>query len=494
MNWERMTGSRGALGDARPTMFAVLAFMLLAVGGGAAIALQAHLVSAIVASLGLLVIISGFLVGANARIEWYLVLVGSLYITLSILWPRYVAVWLPGLPSINPPRIANMLFLVIILISIFGAKSVRDSIFAAAENSKIFFCFIFLYLIARIASIGVSSDLASSLYAVFNEFGVHAVCIIFGVVYGARYGVGGALTFAACVLFVMVVSIALFEAALGHNLFARFVDPANSYVQWAISDKARGGGYRAQGTFGFPITLAEFVVVAFPLAVAGALGIKRSVFLRYALVVAVVLLAGMGVYVSGSRSGYVGLLFVGMFAFFSLMLRGALQGRVEIAHLILAIGLSLLVGVAAYFSVGYVYELSFGALADRVSNSMRALMYEGALRWIVESPLLGFGPGGAIDKVGISTASGQLTVDSHMISLMMDSGLLALSGYVGFFLSSLIICWRKAMVISADEWREYFFLSCAIVGFVPFFFILSLPDNQFLMFFLLGAGVAVKRA
>ena len=494
MIWERVTGGRGALGDAHSTSFAALTFLLLAVGGGTAIALQAHLASAIIASLGLLVIVSGFLVGANARIEWYLVLVGSIYVILSILWPRYVAVWLPGLPSINPPRIANVLFLVVVLISFFGAKSVRNSIFAVAKRSNVFLFFVLLYLIARVASIGMSNDFASALYAVFNEFGVHAVCIIFGVVYGARYGVGGALAFAACVIFVMVVSIALFEAVLGHNLFARFVDPANSYVQWAISDKARGGGYRAQGTFGFPITLAEFVVVVFPLAVAGALGVKRSVFISYALVVAVVLLAGMGVYVSGSRSGYVGLLFVGMFAFFSLMLRGALKGRVEIAHLILAIGLSLLVGVAAYFSVGYVYELSFGALADRVSNSMRALMYEGAFRWIVESPLLGFGPGGAIDKVGISTASGQLTVDSHMISLMMDSGLLALFGYVGFFLSSLVVCWRKAMVISTGEWSEYFFLSCAIVGFVPFFFILSLPDNQFLMSFLLGIGVAVRRA
>ena len=92
------------------------------------------------------------------------------------------------------------------------------------------------------------------------------------------------------------------------------------------------------------------------------------------------------------------------------------------------------------------------------------------------------------------TASGQLTVDSRVVSLMIDSGFSALFLYLALVSATLLVSLRNAALSSEREWAASTAIACSIFGFVPFFLILSLNDNQFILFFLIGIALAVEKA
>lgn len=481
--------------SARKEMVAAFTlFAGLAIAGGVAVAIGFHAVTALVLVAALMPIVTSVVAGKESTVVRALILAGVAYLTISVLWPRYVAFWLPGLPSINPPRMANILFLAVLVIALLKSVVVRAAISDSFDAFRVTWIIFGLYILSRLSSVLMSEDVAASVYAILNEYAVHAVCLVLGLVCGVFPDGKRLLVRVVLWVFVAVCAVAIIEVILGHNLFARFVDPANSYVQWAVSDKARGGGYRAQGTFGFPITLAEFIVVAFPLALAGVInGASKKVWVVLGVLL-IIFLTAFGVYASGSRSGYVGILATGLFGFVVVSTRGVWQRRLKLGHLVVSVFVGLIMTVVVYFAIVYVFDLAFGSAADRVSNSMRATMYEQSLRVIWEAPLFGFGPGSAPFKVGIMTASGQLTVDSRVVSLMIDSGFSALFLYLALVSATLLVSFRNAALSSEREWAASTAIACSIFGFVPFFLILSLNDNQFILFFLIGIALAVEKA
>ena len=151
----------------------------------------------------------------------------------------------------------------------------------------------------------------------------------------------------------------------------------------------------------------------------------------------------------------------------------AWQRRLKLGHLVVSVFVGLIMTVVVYFAIVYVFDLAFGSAADRVSNSMRATMYEQSLRVIWGSAAFWVWSWIGSFKVGIMTASGQLTVDSRVVSLMIDSGFSALFLYLALVSATLLVSLRNAALSSEregriDRYRVFHLWVCAVfLDFVP---------------------------
>ncbi len=417
----------------------------------------------------------------------------SLYLVFSILWPRYVALWIPGMPSLNPPRLLNACAVLLLAILALQLKDLRSEILNSISRHGILWVSLVLYAAFRFFSICTSKDLTFSVYQLANEFFVHIVCVFMGVYIGSRPAWLRRITAAIPVLVGIAAVIAIVEWRVGHNLFSRFVDPTNEYVRWALSDKTRGGAYRAQGTFGFPITLAEFMIVGCALSYNSYLGYAapiRGALLKYAVVV---LLASLALVASGSRSGYAAFALVMTLVLSAPLLLSIARGRISLALAAFWSMFACVFLTILYFAFLAVVDQAFGANSDQASNALRESMLRRSIALFWGSPILGYGPGRAPEVIGVHTSSGQYTVDSFILTVLVESGGGALAAFLLTLCSACAISAKKAVSGDDNSSPYWWSLTVSIVGFLVFLPILSLLDNHYLLYFLIGLIVSEGR-
>lgn len=464
--------------------------IFLAVVVSVLIASQVYVLLIFPLGISLLVLAAAFFWCREDRSIMFLYYAFAMYFIFSIGWPRYVALWLPGLPSLNPQRFANLLLLVALIFGGMSVKQFVNSLRLSFAQNRFFWGCIFAYVTCRLVSILVSSEMVFSAYQFINEMVVHVVCVFVGAFVGANFGVLKKSERILVILLVFVSVVAIFEWSVGHNLFARFVDPSNDYLRWATSDKTRGGSYRSQSTLGFPITLAQFLVVSFALSYGVFAQSKIEPILRWSIWLCLAAVVCFAVYAAGSRSGYAGFVFVLLCLPFGNLIISFLKGKMTLSSAVLWIMFVSFSVFLAYFAFLFVYEHAFGARADAGSNALRELQLLRARELFYQSPILGFGTGRAAEVIGVATYSGQLTVDNLFVTILVESGFVCLLSFVLAVLCGAVNAFKKSITcrVMPDTWWS---LCLAISVFSLFFPILSLQDNNYLLFFLMGCSVSV---
>ena len=472
----------------------LIAFFSLCVFSALAISVGFYGFLMLPVAVVLAVIFAIYLVGGvDKKFPRLFLISGFFYVIASILWPRYVAIWLPGLPSLNLPRIAGIIYLLLIFVGFFVSKWFREIVGQSIRNFSMFWIALLFFLIFRFVSVFSSADIGSALYQFVNETVVHVSLIFFGVSLGAKdYLLSRRIFAAISFAFFVCFAIGMVEWLTGKNIFSKFIDPSNNYALWAVSEKARSGSYRAQSTFGHPLTFAEFSAASVCL-VLSTVSFVKNIGYRFVLYVISVCAAGGMVFLAGSRAGYGAVVIV-----CSLMLIAPLL--VSITHkqlsLIAAVYWSFVVIViSVIFSVAilFVYDHAFGNRSEVKSNNARLLMYERGFLKALDSPLTGFGVGQAADLVGTPSGTGvsKYTVDSLYVSYVVESGYGALAAFVFILISSIVRVFRAAFFGDYKNWLFWFSIGVALVSCFVFKFILSLIDNNYLFFMLIGITVSV---
>ncbi|MEK7882237.1 O-antigen ligase family protein [Methyloversatilis sp. NSM2] len=477
--------------DSRGRWVVVSFFSLLAVISALAISIGFFQFVILPAGLIGLVVFGAFLRG-NARLAEFMLLFAAIaYVILSFLWPRYVAFWVPGLPSINMQRIANIAVLFVMFSSLFSVPSFRSKIGQSFRDYPFFWICFLLFEVFRFISIFFSSDFGVSVYQYINEIFVHAVFVFLGVFLGSSIKYFEIFVIAVSFCLVASFAVALIEVVRGGNLFAAFVDPDNAYVQWALSNKVRGGAYRAQSTFGHPLTYAEFASVALGISLCvlcfGKFGTKK-VLVALALVGAAI----GGVLLSRSRAGYAAAAVAGSLIFtapfFSAIIRKTLSLR---SATFWALSSSLVLTAVA--AVAYVVvDHAFGSQSYDVSNSARITMFVRGWDLLLQSPIVGYGVGLAAEVIGVRAYSGvsRYTVDSLILSYAVDSGFVALLSFLGCVFAVLISALASLRNSSEKYWYIWYSMIASVLSFFVFKVILSLSDNNFFMYIIFGLIVS----
>nr|WP_256731406.1 O-antigen ligase family protein [Sphingomonas sp. dw_22] len=132
-----------------------------------------------------------------------------------------------------------------------------------------------------------------------------------------------------------------------------------------------------------------------------------------------------------------------------------------------------------------------GGGATQASNLARAEQFNMALPAIIRKPLFGYGPGGSGQAIGWKSLDGQLSVDNYYLTISADYGV---TGLVLFFgMIAMMTWWLSREGIRAPGTRSP--LAFAVAAFLAVFLttrtVLSTPDNNPLVYLVLGLGVAL---
>lgn len=433
----------------------------------------------------LLVVLHAWMKGRAATLVNIIWSAGLIYLLLSALWPRYVAFFLPGLPSINATRIANIVMVVFILYGFASTNDFRNAISESFKKSPWIFSAFATFLLIKLASVFSSISPFQSGYQFLNESYVHFLCLPLGIYIAQDRDRLLQLSKYLFYVLVIVAFVGILEYVLKKNLFASFVDPTNDYVAFAVSEKTRGGVYRAQSTLGYPIVYGEYMVLAFCLATYYLSTLKSHT--RFLLEWFGFLLVLISSYICGSRSAIVAALLVFIYLCLKEPLINFLEKNISLWKLTRWVFASAVLSAVVIVLTGLVYDRVFGAGNDQQSNQLRQMMVQRSFEVIQASPLLGYGVGNAPQVVGISTsAKGYFTLDSYYLSILVDSGIPA---FFLFIALHLLIGWQaiKIASVSGEKLRR-FLLGIFLLVMVSLFYksILSQLDNHYIFFLVAG--------
>jgi O-antigen ligase len=243
------------------------------------------------------------------------------------------------------------------------------------------------------------------------------------------------------------------------------------YVASALTEKIRGS-YRAQAGFLHPLVLAEYLILTIPIAISF-VKIKVSKHIKLASVTVLTL----GVYTlisTGSRAGVlIFILQLGLMFLFKLI--RDLKNQREIMPIIRSF-----VMIAVIFT-GIPISYNFASLAlegqsnsESMSTQARIDQFNLGLDTFEKHPLVGWGPGLAVDHVASSNVTtGEKSVDNYYLTVAADSGLPA---FILFF-CLVVTYYRKARKLMAKLESPYsnisdglsfslfgFFIFCAVLS------------------------------
>lgn len=412
------------------------------------------------------------------------------FIASTVLWPRYAALFIPGLPSLNVQRITNAAMALTLIAALFTSKNTRIVLGDSFRSHPAFWLTLGLYLAFRVVSSVLSDEPYPSLYRLTQELLVHVLLVFVGVYIGAKNN--RSKTLLTVIAFAIAINflIATAEQIIGKNVFSLFLTPQNEYMAWALSEKVRDGIHRSKGIFDHPLTYAEFCALSAPLAIALLSLTKRS-GKTLIFITATTIFAVLGVLLSGSRSGYLATAVA--FVYFIVVTPAILIARKKVSLRAASFGAiaSIFAAASVVLVVSYTYEYTLGSKAHSESDNARLEMLERGFDLLKDSPVYGHGVGRAPELIALRlTPAGAYTVDSLPVSIAVDSGAVALTCFLLLF----VYCLRYRILLAFKPTNKQWLLSqcltVSLLAILVFKLILSLLDNNHLMFLVLGLAVS----
>ncbi len=466
-------------------MIVLVSALATLLSGGAAF-LAVWLVALVFGVVGLAVLI--WLPAAPAAIQAAGVPMLMLFMGVTVVWPRYASLRLPGMPALSVSRLCLLALLILGIYIVSKAPAVRQRLFARLVRFKWIFYPLLVWMFVRIVGIPFSVAPLGSLRGLLNELlTIYAPMLLALAFIETRRDIHRVL-WVLLIATVLVLLLALYEYRLGRNLFFGVLEIDSEYLQQVLRDKVRAGGYRLQSTFAHPLTLSEFLVIMTPMAlyltVADGFRWIRSIgFAVFLAVLAFVVIK------TGSRSGIGSLAVVlGACAILSAA-RLSRNTRNSIAAALYVLAAIAFIAVAA-LGLYLLMDIIVGRTSREFNSGMvRLLMWQEGLAKVASRPLLGFGQDTAANVLGFVGAQGVVTIDSYFLSVLVDGGFISLLMYL-LALSVMGGTFLRAGLRRDSPDLLALLIAASLIGFVLVKAILSLPHNHGLFMTLVAVGLA----
>ena len=433
---------------------------------------------------------------ANPPYMWALLV----FLAGMVVWPTYIAVVLPGLPWLTPPRILLAIMLAIMLIHYPQHRHSRGTLIEVMGHDRIAISLFLLYeslnLIVLPLSPGISSTLSFLfLQEVFNLSAVimagmlmakpSSIRLIYSVIVGAA-------------IYTMVVGVVENEMQIPPwaEYIPSFMQIDESFLSRILSPQARIGDsrYRIRSTFPVVLYYTQYLSLVMPLILYSAWRMRGRYRVFSFIVMALVLHT---VWYCNARTAILSLL-IPLFAYGALfMVRSVRNGRntdalrtgIRAGMILLLVG--ILAGVIATSHRAQMY--TFGGKQHDASNIARDQQWDNAWRQLARNPI-GIGAGNSVAKVGISVPGrDNLIVDSLYINLLVDVGFLGFAAFFGLFLRCAylgVMCFLRATNELEEQAGS---IGIGLVSYVVACSVVSTTDSGYLSFLFCGMILAIKR-
>lgn len=247
----------------------------------------------------------------------------------------------------------------------------------------------------------------------------------------------------------------------------------------------RNGWYRASATFVTPLSFGEFEIIMIPIGLFFAIH-RKDLFEKY-LGWAVVIGGLIGIFCSGSRGGWIGILFATAVFVLIWSVRKAVNDRGSLgpalAGLVGAVSFAVVIGLIIVWPKAH--NMVLGGSEEAGSTEARTLQWHAAIPFIESNPITGHGfpLGGSI------IAS---SIDSYVISLLLETGLPGLLFFAGIVLPPIWYGLRNYLADMSESGAAAGALACSFIAFTLNRLVLSQRENHMLIFSLLAIVVVLN--
>jgi O-antigen ligase len=234
-----------------------------------------------------------------------------------------------------------------------------------------------------------------------------------------------------------------------------------------------------------PLSLGEFEAICVPVGLFFA--VHRQNFFERCLGWTVVIGGIVGVFVSGSRGGYLGVLVSTSMFVILWSIRKAVGQRTSLAPAIVGTmgSISICITAALVLFWQRAHNMVLGGGEQAGSTQARWYQFEAALPLIKANPITGHG----FVTGGFDINS---SIDSYVISLLVETGVPGLVFFAGIVLLPIWYGARAYLTDTSESGALAGVLACSFLAFLLNRLALSERENNALVFFLLGIVVVLS--
>lgn len=419
---------------------------------------------------------------------------GSLF-----LWPNYLALTIPGLPWITAARLFGAPLVLLVIWSAFTSAPFKAEIAKARSAMPFLIGGMVAFSVLQVISIGFSDALFITVNRVVNNL-MTWTAIFFASIWVFREIGKLRLWIVAYVVMTGILCLmAIVEARNAGVLWAHsvpsFLRPPDPIVDDILDGSYRlTGQYRVQTTQTTPLSLAEMISMAIPLMFYLVCRVQKIwiILLMVFLDVAIMYTLAM----ADARLGFISLIIGHMLCllYFGWTrwrdLRGSLLGAaITLMYPAMAVALTVVV-----LGIQSIRTRVIGSGQHQGSNQAREDQWRMGLDEIWSSPIFGFGADRGGEKVGYYSPSGQLTVDSYYLNILMDYGIVGFLLFISIFVYAVWKGYSFERISNRDQAVMLTSLVVLILQFLVIKMVLSQPANHPLAFMALGGIVALAAA
>jgi hypothetical protein len=424
------------------------------------------------------------------------------FIGLNAMWPNYVAINAPGLPIITPTRIALFATLVIIAFNFSTSHEMRSQVIKANNSLPLVRRMFWLFWLTTVVALPFSDNLFFSLTKFANNQVYWTIPFVITAWLASREGftlrVGQILTIAVLVVAALSLPEVRTQTPIWIPHMPSFlrIDPALLEQLSTGNARAGTGAYRLRGIFTGALYYAEYLSVMFPFVV-HALCRQRSLP-GFLLLAAGVIMMGVVMYLTGSRSAMLALLLTPLTYTLLVAWRVRLQNPSSIAaslgvfsYPLAAISLALTV---VFWRRLHVLVIGGGQHA----SSTDARETQWAMGWPkIGSRPFGHGAGRSGDTLGyFNPGSDTPTVDSFYLTTLLDYGVLGLVFFLALFATMLWYGFRLHNRARSEEQLMMGPILVSLFNFIVIKSVASTESNLPFIFIMMGCvfGLASRQA
>jgi hypothetical protein len=419
------------------------------------------------------------------------------YFVASTFWPYYLAIDVPGLPLIEIRRVFIALAILGMLISLSISFQFRQRMSSIINSSPLIYKLFGSFVLIQIVSLPLARDLGYSLSAfVRDQLNWTAVFLMASYIF-SRPGaiVRWAGLFCTMAVLMSILAFAEFrnQSVLWANHIPSFLQINDPMILKLLKPSFRGNAYRVMGPFPVSLSMAEWLALTQPFLLYyvffGRSGLYRVICLITDLLVFVAILT------TQARIGLVGMIvahavFIGAWA---LRARKLNKGSPLLPTAVIsAYPVILAAIIGAVLTVPALSFRVFGGGAQAASTDSRGEQFRAALPLIINRPLNGYGVGHAALTVRWTTPGGDVSLDSYLITLLVDYGVIGFGLYVALIVSGIVYGLQLG---AKSNNNEIGYAGAAAVALCIWFVcqsVLSQEDNASLIFMMLAIIAAAR--
>lgn len=418
------------------------------------------------------------------------------FVGLNTVWPNYISIDLPGLPWINPQRIAAFALLAVAMWSYSTSLTMRAEISATLNTVNFLKIAFWIFWAATVFSLVFSDHPGASISKWFNNqifwTGIFMLAVWIGTKGDVPERVIRVILWTTIVVSLEIIYEYHIRQVPWLDHIPSFMTVDQAYLVNVLKSQGRAGTdiYRAHGPFTVSLVCAEYLAIVFPFLIhemITAPGIVRKVLMFTGSIAVLV-----AMWLTNARSAMVGfflaLFLYGGFAAYRFWKRErqsllgvstlAMMPIVAVAFLCLAITWPRL------------HNMTFGGAQHQPSSIAREVQW--AMGWpkILHNPV-GYGVGRSGQVLGYSNLGGQLTIDTYYLSVLLEYGFVGFAAFVTVFFGQLFVGLRLYLRALPGTESLSGPISIALLNFIVIKAVSSTEFNMPLVFVLLGFMIAI---